>query len=67
VRLGDELMADIDDFMMRHGYQNRSEAIRNLARAGHDTPALLQVTCRSVENGKLIRTDAASFAGRALP
>jgi CopG family nickel-responsive transcriptional regulator len=34
ITLDDELMADIDDFITQHGYQNRSEAIRDLARAG---------------------------------
>ncbi|HET6377647.1 MAG TPA: nickel-responsive transcriptional regulator NikR [Methylocella sp.] len=32
--LDDELMTEIDSFMQARGYQNRSEAIRDLARAG---------------------------------
>jgi len=34
VTLDDELMADLDAMMANRGYQNRSEAIRDLARAG---------------------------------
>lgn len=34
VTLDDELMADIDAVMAERGYANRSEAIRDLARAG---------------------------------
>ena len=32
--LDDELVADVDRMVTAHGYQNRSEAIRDLARAG---------------------------------
>jgi CopG family nickel-responsive transcriptional regulator len=32
--LDDDLMADLDAIIERRGYQNRSEAIRDLARAG---------------------------------
>ena len=34
VTLDDDLMADLDRIIERRGYQNRSEAIRDLARAG---------------------------------
>lgn len=34
ITLDDDLVADIDAFMGSHGYANRSEAIRDLARAG---------------------------------
>ena len=34
VTLDDELMADLDRIIAARGYQNRSEAIRDLARAG---------------------------------
>ncbi|SFZ86281.1 CopG family transcriptional regulator, nickel-responsive regulator [Devosia enhydra] len=34
VTLDDELMAEIDQLIAQRGYQNRSEAIRDLARAG---------------------------------
>ncbi|MTH78390.1 nickel-responsive transcriptional regulator NikR [Paracoccus aestuariivivens] len=34
VTLDDELMADLDQIMAERGYANRSEAIRDLARAG---------------------------------
>lgn len=34
VTLDDDLMADIDAIMAERGYANRSEAIRDLARAG---------------------------------
>src|SRR5690606_36995407 len=34
VTLDDELMAEIDQIIALRGYQNRSEAIRDLARAG---------------------------------
>jgi CopG family nickel-responsive transcriptional regulator len=34
ITLDDDLIADIDAFMVSHGYGNRSEAIRDLTRAG---------------------------------
>jgi CopG family transcriptional regulator, nickel-responsive regulator len=34
IALDDDLMTDLDRIIARRGYQNRSEAIRNLARAG---------------------------------
>ena len=34
VTLDDDLMAEIDRFMVDRGYSNRSEALRDLARAG---------------------------------
>jgi len=34
VTLDDDLMADLDRMIEKRGYQNRSEAIRDLARAG---------------------------------
>jgi CopG family nickel-responsive transcriptional regulator len=34
ITLDDDLMADIDGLIAARGYQNRSEAIRDLARAG---------------------------------
>lgn len=34
ITIDDELMADIDRMIERRGYANRSEAIRDLARAG---------------------------------
>ena len=34
ITLDDELMADLDRIITARGYQNRSEAIRDLARAG---------------------------------
>ena len=34
VTLDEELMADLDHMIAARGYQNRSEAIRDLARAG---------------------------------
>jgi CopG family nickel-responsive transcriptional regulator len=34
VTLDDELMAELDRMMAKRGYQNRSEALRDLARAG---------------------------------
>jgi len=34
ITLDDELMADLDRMIANRGYQNRSEAIRDLARAG---------------------------------
>lgn len=34
VTLDDDLVADLDRFMAARGYQNRSETIRDLARAG---------------------------------
>jgi len=40
VTLDDDLMADLDRIIARRGYQNRSEAIRDLARAGIQQAAL---------------------------
>lgn len=34
ITLDDDLMADLDRMIEEHGYQNRSEAIRDFARAG---------------------------------
>jgi CopG family nickel-responsive transcriptional regulator len=34
ITLDDELMAELDRMIVEHGYQNRSEAIRDFARAG---------------------------------
>jgi len=34
ITIDDELMADLDHLIAKRGYQNRSEAIRDLARAG---------------------------------
>ena len=34
VTLDDDLMAELDQLISKRGYQNRSEAIRDLARAG---------------------------------
>jgi CopG family nickel-responsive transcriptional regulator len=34
ITLDDELMAELDRMIEQHGYQNRSEAIRDFARAG---------------------------------
>ncbi|WP_069437333.1 nickel-responsive transcriptional regulator NikR [Methyloceanibacter methanicus] len=34
ITLDDDLMAELDTFIAARGYQNRSEAIRDLARAG---------------------------------
>ena len=36
ITLDDELMAELDRMIVQHGYQNRSEAIRDFARAGMD-------------------------------
>lgn len=40
ITLDDELMADLDKLIGERGYQNRSEAIRDLARAGIQQTAL---------------------------
>jgi CopG family transcriptional regulator, nickel-responsive regulator len=34
ITLDDDLMAELDAMIVQHGYQNRSEAIRDFARAG---------------------------------
>jgi len=34
ITLDDELMGELDAMIAEHGYQNRSEAIRDFARAG---------------------------------
>jgi CopG family nickel-responsive transcriptional regulator len=40
ITLDDDLMADLDRIIAARGYQNRSEAIRDLARAGLEQAAL---------------------------
>lgn len=40
VTLDDELMAELDQLISARGYQNRSEAIRDLARAGMQQTAI---------------------------
>lgn len=40
VTLDDELMADLDRIIAARGYQNRSEAIRDLARSGLEQAAV---------------------------
>jgi len=40
ITLDDDLMTDLDRIIVRRGYQNRSEAIRDLARAGIQQAAL---------------------------
>jgi CopG family nickel-responsive transcriptional regulator len=34
ITIEDELLAEVDDLVVRRGYQNRSEALRDLTRAG---------------------------------
>jgi len=34
ITIDDDLVAEVDRFMAAHGYTNRSEAIRDLARSG---------------------------------
>jgi CopG family nickel-responsive transcriptional regulator len=34
ITIEDELLAELDDLVVRRGYQNRSEALRDLTRAG---------------------------------
>lgn len=48
ITLDDDLMSAIDSFMERRSYRNRSEAIRDLTRAGmeqHDSPADAPTDC----------------------
>jgi CopG family nickel-responsive transcriptional regulator len=45
IALDDDLMADIDRFMARRGYRNRSGAIRDLARAGIAQSAEATIAC----------------------
>jgi CopG family nickel-responsive transcriptional regulator len=40
ITLDDDLMADLDRIIVARGYQNRSEAIRDLARAGLEQAAI---------------------------
>jgi CopG family nickel-responsive transcriptional regulator len=40
ITLDDDLMADLDRFIAARGYQNRSEAIRDLARSGLEQAAV---------------------------
>lgn len=47
VTLDDDLMADLDRLIAQRGYQNRSEAIRDLARAGLKNMALESEADRS--------------------
>src|SRR4029077_17222988 len=50
ITIDDELMTELDRIIAAHGYQNRSEAIRDLARAGirggAATPALARRALR---------------------
>ncbi len=34
ITIEDELLAELDELVVRRGYQNRSEALRDLTRAG---------------------------------
>ena len=49
ITVDDELMADIDQLIAVRGYQNRSEAIRDLARAG-----LQQTTAESAPDQQCV-------------
>ena len=40
ITLDDDLMADLDRIIAARGYQNRSEAIRDLARTGLEQAAV---------------------------
>ncbi|MGV2980417.1 nickel-responsive transcriptional regulator NikR [Camelimonas sp. ID_303_24] len=40
ITIDDDLLAELDDMMRRRGYPNRSEALRDLARAGLKEAAL---------------------------
>lgn len=40
ITLDDDLMADLDRIIAARGYQNRSEAIRDLARSGLEQAAV---------------------------
>ena len=40
ITLDDDLMADLDRIIATRGYQNRSEALRNLARSGLEQAAI---------------------------
>ena len=40
ITLDDDLMADLDRIIAKRGYQNRSEAIRDLARSGLEQAAI---------------------------
>ena len=43
ITLDDDLMADLDRIIAARGYQNRSEAIRDLARSGFEEQAAVEV------------------------
>lgn len=47
ITLDDDLMADLDRIIAARGYQNRSEAIRDLARAGLEQAAVEVAGTRS--------------------
>ncbi|QCE33091.1 nickel-responsive transcriptional regulator NikR [Acetobacteraceae bacterium] len=40
ITIDDDLMAELDEMIQRRGYQNRSEALRDLARSGLQQAAL---------------------------
>jgi CopG family transcriptional regulator, nickel-responsive regulator len=42
ITVDDDLMMDLDRLIAKRGYQNRSEAIRDLARAGMLRPTSVQ-------------------------
>ena len=63
VTLDEELVAEVDELMHERGYQNRSEAIRDLTRSGlkqvREEAALKQfaaevTSSRSVRHGQLV-------------
>ena len=51
ITLDDDLMHDLDRIIAARGYQNRSEAIRDLARSGRNRPLSkwrhAQLRCRA--------------------
>jgi CopG family transcriptional regulator, nickel-responsive regulator len=46
ITIDDDLAAELDRFMSAHGYANRSEAIRDLARSGLQQSAYLHADAR---------------------
>ncbi len=49
ITLDDELMGELDRFMEARGYQNRSEAVRDLARAG-----MQEAAAKTGDRGKCV-------------
>lgn len=64
ISMSDEFATELQAFMQRHGYDNRSEAVRDLARAG-----LTQAALRDAPDGECVAVLSYVFShhARELP